>query len=244
MNNGFKCIIVDDEQDSIDLLIARLQLLFNNITISGAYLKWQEALQALRSQEADLVFMDISMPEKDGLELLKLVPETDAEIIFITAHEEYALSAFRAAAAGYILKPIDDVELSATVHKAIERLQHKRMAKQHQANIQSVKIGIPNNKGIDYINMQDIQYFETIHGYTKVVTKDADILSSFSIGKFKALIDSDHFYQVHRSYIVNLNYICRYKSTGELVMQNNKEIPVSKNFRDDFLGVFNTLSNK
>lgn len=244
MNNSFRCIIIDDEQDSIDLLIARLQLLFSNIVVTGTYLKWQEALQALRADEADLVFMDINMPEKNGLELLKLVPETNAEIIFITAHDEYALSAFRVAAAGYVLKPIDDVELSATVHKAMERLQHKKLARQHQAGIQSVKIGIPNNKGIDYINMQDIQYFETVQGYTKVVTKDTDILSSFSIGKFKAILDDAYFYQVHRSYIVNLNYIRRYKSTGEIVMQNNKEIPVSKNFRDDFLSVFNTLSNK
>lgn len=243
MNNNFSCIIVDDEQDAIDLLTARLHLLFKNVTITGAYVKWQEALSALRLGEPDLVFMDISMPEKSGLELLRLAPETDAEIIFITAHEQYALSAFRFAASGYILKPIDDIELSTAVNRALERLHNKKMAKYQPGN-QSVKIGIPNQKGIDYINIHDIQYFESVNGYTKVVTKDADILSSFSIGKFKAIIDDSYFYQIHRSYIVNLNYICRYLSSGEVVMQGNKELPVSKNLRDDFLNVFNTLSNK
>lgn len=239
MKNQLRCIIVDDEQDAIDLLSARLQLLFKEIIIAGTYLQWQEALPVLRSGQPDIVFMDISMPEKNGLDLLRLVPEINAEVIFVTAHEQYALSAFRLAASGYILKPVDDVELSAAVSKAAERLRHRKTA-----SGRPVSIGIPNHKGIDYVRMEDIQYFESVSGYTRVVTTDTDIFSSFSIGKFKAIANTDYFYQVHRSYIVNLNYIRRYLSSGEVVMQNDKEIPVSKNFREDFLSVFNTLSSK
>jgi two-component system LytT family response regulator len=244
MNHVFTCLIVDDEQDAIDLLCARLRLLYDKIDIIGTYTTWEAAINALRNQKADVLFMDVSMPGKTGIDLLRLLPGMESEIIFITAYEEYALVAFQFAASGYILKPIDDHELLAAVNVAIERNQNKKLAKYHSATGHSAKIGIPNAKGVDYIDMPDIQYFETVNGYTKVVTKDLDLLSSFSIGKFKPLLDARYFYQVHRSYIVNLNYIRKYQSNGEVVMSNNKEIPVSKNLRDEFLNLFHTVTNK
>jgi two-component system, LytTR family, response regulator len=112
------------------------------------------------------------------------------------------------------------------------------MRKSHPA-----KIGIPDSKGIVYVTVRDIHYLESMNGYTRVVTKDGAILSSFSIGKFVSLTTLANFYQVHRSYIINLNFVSRYRFAGDIVMQDNKEIPVSKTLRADFLNLFYLISS-
>lgn len=238
MSGIFTCIIIDDEPDAIELLAGQLELLFNNLEITGRYTKWEEALNALRKTEPDIVFMDISMPGKNGMELLRLIPESESEIIFVTAHEEYALKAFEFATSGYLLKPVDDVELLRSVQKAMQRVQKKKQAVQAQP----VKIGIPDSKGVTYVNIADIQYLEAVNGYTKVVINNNVLLSSFNLRKFIMVIDDKSFFQVHRSFVVNLAAVSRYKSTGEIVMQDQREIPVAKSIRQEFLNLFNMVS--
>lgn len=238
MKSNIKCIIVDDEQDAIELLSARLDMLYKNLEIAGCYTTWQAALNALQTIKPDIVFMDISMPGKNGMDLLRLVPMTEAEIIFITAYEEYALKAFEFNTSGYILKPIDDEELAHSVDKAINRTRNKR----NEEVQQPVKIGIPDSKGVTYVNITDIQYLEAVSGYTRVVLYDGVLLSSFNLGKFRTVIQSNIFFQVHRSYLVNLNAISRYKSTGEIVMRDQTEIPVAKSVRQEFLNLFSMVS--
>ena len=91
------------------------------------------------------------------------------------------------------------------------------------------------------MNIDDILYFESVNKYTKVVTKDHSVMSSYNLGEFKKIVD-ETFFQVHRSYIVNLQKIKRYESVGLLIMDDNMQIPVSKNIRAEFLNVFNKLS--
>lgn len=242
MLNNFTCIIVDDEQDAIELLTDRIGRLYKNITITGTYLNWEEALEALREQKSDLVLLDISMPGKNAIELLKLVPGLESEIIFVTAHEEYALDAFAFSASGYLLKPVDDADLFAALNKAIGRVQNKKLAKQSTNSSPHFtdKIGISNNHGIDYITIKDILYLESTNKCTKIVTAKSEFVSSLNLGKFQHLVDSHSFFQVHRSYIINLNYILRYETSGLVIMNNKKEIPVSRNVKNDFLKMFDS----
>src|SRR4051812_48500644 len=116
MENTFNCIVVDDEKNAASLLSNRIKSLFTEIEVVDIYSTWQTALAVLRSQSFDLVFMDVSMPGKNGMDLLRLIPGLDAEVIFVTAHEEYALKAFEFTPAGYLLKPVDDVELSEVIN--------------------------------------------------------------------------------------------------------------------------------
>ena len=243
MINNFTCIIVDDEQDSIELLSSRLEHLYRNIIVLSTYTTWHTALQALRTEKYDILFMDISMHEKNGISLLKLLPGLESEIIFVTAHDNYALDAFSFSATGYILKPIDDVELSFAIDKAIERIKHKKKALQPVvlATPLNKKIGIPNNLGIDYVNINDIMYLESIHKCTKIVTNTGEYTSSHNIGNFQNLIDQHSFFQVHRSYIINLNSIMRYESPLLVIMTNKKEIPISRSVKNNFLKLFNNI---
>jgi len=240
MKNNFSCIIVDDERDAVELLSDRIGHLYPNIVVATAKLNWGEALRALKENKYDLVFMDISLPGKNGIDLLKLVPQLESEIIFVTAHEEYALNAFSLAATGYILKPIDDEFFTAAVDKALERIENKRLATgPRPISTLSNKIGIPNKNGVDYVNVRDIIFLESTNKCTKVVTASAVYVSSQNLGKFKEVINDDSFFQVHRSYIVNLNFVLRYESTGVVILSNKMEIPVSRNVKNEFLKIFN-----
>lgn len=241
----YKCIIIDDEQDAIDLLSGRISQLFDNIEIAHTFTHWKEALSALRNNSYHILFIDISMPEKSGFDLLKLLPDIDAEIIFVTAHDNFALKAFSFSATGYILKPIDDGDLSAAVNTAIERINNKLAARKqsttqtsHSIPVAANKIRIPNNSGIDYVNVNDIIFLESVNKCTMIVTNTTKYTSSANIGTFKYLTDEYSFFQVHRAFIINLNSVVRYESSGIVVMRDKTEIPIARNIRQEFLQLF------
>ncbi|OJW82373.1 MAG: hypothetical protein BGO69_17455 [Bacteroidetes bacterium 46-16] len=236
-----RCIIIDDEPKAIDVLFERLKLLFPNIQVIGRYTDWKKGLEALRTTPVDLLFLDVSMPEKTGVDFLKLFPAMPFQVIFVTAHTEFAMDAIKFSATGYVLKPIDDYELSFAINKAIEKMKDSKSSAPVVLNSKR-KIGVPNIKGIDYLNIEDILYFESVNKYTKVVTKEYSIMSSYNLGEFKKIIDDAIFFQVHRSYIVNLNHVVRYETSGSITMEDNMQIPVSKSVRNDFIGLFNKIS--
>src|SRR4051812_7026606 len=103
MINKYNCIIVDDEPKAIAQLTQSITDLYTNLIISGTYTGWREALNALRQNETDIIFMDISMPQKNAMDILAMVPDLKSEVIFITAHSDFALQAFDFSAAGYLL---------------------------------------------------------------------------------------------------------------------------------------------
>ena len=242
MPNNFSCAIVDDEPKAIELLKECLKDLYTNIEIRGTYTTWNSALAVLREHQFDLLFLDVSMPGKTGMDLLSLLPGMKSEVIFITAHSEFALNAFRFFPTGYILKPIDDKELAVAVDKAMERIRHKRAALANVPLSVESKIGIPNNNGIDYLEINNILYLEATNKCTNIITRDGNLTSSYSLARFKNLVEKHTFFQVHRSFIVNLNCIKRYEANGSIFMLNGAEIPIAKNYRDDFLQHFHKVT--
>src|SRR5690606_4786615 len=164
---------------------------------------WRSALAGIKTTQPDILFMDISMPEKTGFDLLELLSNIHSEVIFVTAHTEYAIDAINFDVCGYVLKPINDKMLVKAIDRAIGRIEAKRKAISARNNTNR-KIGIPDDTGIRYVNIKDIVYCETSNRYTKVVTTDAEILSSYNIGRYHEILSDDIFYLIHRSFIVNL----------------------------------------
>lgn len=237
----FNCIVVDDEPDAIELLTSRLARLYDDMNIINTFSNWQQALNALRETKFDILYMDISMPGKTGINLLKLIQDVDFEIIFVTAHDNYALDAFNLSASGYILKPVDDAELKYATDKARERILNKKHALMASALANPKmpeKITIPHPNGFDYINYKDIVYLETILKGTRIVTVDDEINSSNPLNTFQFLIDNYSFFQTHRSYIINLDHILRYEVSGVIVMKNKAEIPLSRSVKADFMNIY------
>jgi two-component system LytT family response regulator len=237
-NTKYNCIIIDDEPKAIELLKTSLEELYTNINVIETFTSWKPALERLRSNGFDMLFLDISMPQKSGFDLLNLVPDLKCEVIFVTAHSEHTLDAFNHGATGYVMKPVSDVLLTKAVNRAIERIDLKRAAKESGTSSKKPKIGIPGTKGTDYIDADEILYMEATNRYTAVVKKQGKLLSSYSIGRYKALLENYSFCQVHRSFIVNLNHVNRYEHSGIIVMINGAEIPVSRQHKQDFLEKF------
>lgn len=241
------CIIIDDEPQAIDLLTEQLTTLYSEMEVVASYHHWNKALEGLRHQEADIIFLDISMNGKSGLDLVRCLPASvKSEVVFVTAFADYALDAFRLSAGGYVLKPIIETELIKTVDKVLSRVFDKRSASHGAVQTPSVvqKIGIPGVHAIDYINTSDIIFLEAVNSYTNVYTTERKLISSYNLQKFKHSLSAPMFFQVHRSYLVNLNHVKRYENIGLLVMDNEAEVPVSKNVRDTLLQMFNRVKGE
>ncbi len=240
MPNNISCIITDDEPKMVELLADTLAELYPEIEIKGKYTAWKQALSGIRTQNVDILFLDISMPEKTGFDLLELMPNLSAEVIFVTAHTEFAVDAFNFDVCGYVLKPINDKALVKAVDRAIARTLLKRKAAV-PAESKEIKIGIPDDGGIRYVNVNDIIYCESQNRYTRVVTTVGEITSSYNLGRYQETLTQDFFYQIHRSFIINLNHVSRYDTSGFAVMNNGTEIPVSKTHREVFLQMFHRV---
>lgn len=244
MDSNYSYIIIDDEAKAIALLQNAVSKNCPDLFCVGTYSSATEALKVLREGNFDLLFLDISIPQKTGIKLLELVPELDCELIFVTAYEEHALKAYNFSPTGYILKPINFTKLIAAVKKATKHLQDKKLAERYTSEKMfhhNGKIGIKNSRGLDYINVNDILFLKAVSRYTKVVTTDKEYTSSNNLGKFRPVIEQYNFYSVHRSYIINIDKVKRYESNGIVFMEGGYEIPVAKGSRESFLHLFDRI---
>jgi len=242
MKSTIKSIIVDDEIFAIDLLKDSLRDINNQIEIVGCYTTWEAASNGLKQNSCDLLFMDISIHGRNSMGLLQSLPQLNCEIIFVTAYSNFALSAFQFPTSGYILKPINEVELRRALDNALSRISHKSLTPAPSVNPHfQYKIGIPDNKAINYIDMRRIIYLEALNTYTKVVTIDGEFISSYNIGRFRDILPQSIFFPAHRSYIVNLNLVRRYETSGLIITDNDQKIPVSRNHRDELLHLFTRI---
>lgn len=229
----YKCILIDDEPKALKLLELALNQLFPDLKIVGKYIDWKDGLQAIRETDFDILFIDISMPEKTGFEMLSLIPLVDFEIVFITAFSEFALKAFDFGASGYILKPLDEESLIKVVSRILNRIKD---TKGHAREVNHFGLlGVRHNKGVDYIDVKDIIYFEAQKRCTKIVTVTYSSMTSNNLGFYKDITASYGFFlQIHRSFIVNLFYISKYINDGTVLLKNSNILPVSKSYRQNF----------
>lgn len=195
-------------------------------------------MEVMRITTADIIFLDISIEGRSGLDLLKVVPDVAGEVIFVTAYSEYALDAFKTVATGYLVKPYSDAELCNTVNKAMDRIRHKRLASSAPPQqVVSGKVAVRSGYGVSYFEPADIIYMEAMKDCTRVVTRSGQVVSSNNIGKYSNLLEDGSFFKVHRSYIVNIKAIVRYESSGLVILSNNAKVPVARNMRDGLLAL-------
>ena len=243
MPNDLTCIIVDDEVKTGKLLSDMLLQLYPEMEQVGVCNTWDSALASIKINKPHILFLDISMPEKTGFELLELMPGLKSEIIFVTAHSEFAIDAFEYDVCDYIVKPVSHKKLFKSVTRAIKRLEEKGIfIEEPIQSLHNSKIGVPDTSGVKYINVNDIVYLESVNGCAKVVMKDGALTSSYHLSRFYEALDKRYFVQVHRSYIVNINHVTRYDSSGLVVMDTESSIPVSRNHKEEFLNLIGKIT--
>jgi two-component system LytT family response regulator len=242
-------ILIDDERKALAILKNKLERLCPNVIIIGETQNPKEGIELINRLKPQLVFLDVAMPEMSGFELLATFENPTFEIIFATAFDNYAIEAIKNCAIGYLVKPVDNKDLIETVNKAIQNVEDKSALQKNRQLIENLgtptfqdkKIVIPCQEGLEFVKIADIIHCEGDNGYTNIHFQSRkSILSSHSIGHFNKLLENKSFYLVHKSHLINMDYIDKYLNEGYVVLSNNSKIPVSRNRRNDFI---NSLKN-
>jgi two-component system, LytTR family, response regulator len=225
----FNAIIIDDERNIREALESLLELNCPEIHICGSVGSAEEGRKLLASYRVDIIFLDISMPTEDGFSFLDSIPKENYGIIFTTAFEEYALKALKANAIDYLLKPIDPSELKGAIAKAIQyhilrnsniNIQevYYESLKNLQTNLHSSekpisKITVSEQFGFKMVNVSDLMYLVADNNYTVLhIAGGSSIVATRNLGEFERILDNPQFYRIHKSVLVNVNYLAGFSS--------------------------------
>lgn len=242
-----KAIIIDDEFVSRNVLKKLINLHCANVEIVRECTDADEGRQAIEEIAPQLVFLDISMPGKSGLQMLRELPEIRFEVIFVTAFHEYTIQAIRYSAIDYLLKPVDRKELEDAVERATRKIEEAPEKVPVQAflhnlmqvnNQQDMQLCVPGIKGFQIINIRDIIYCEADNTYTHIYMADGKkLISSRTLGDYENLLKSASYFRIHKSWLINLRHLKEYRRTdgGTAVMDNGRELEVSKRKREPFV---------
>jgi two-component system, LytTR family, response regulator len=247
-----KALIIDDEADGRNALRIAIERYFPEVSVKGIYESAEKGLEAIRISSPDLVFLDVQMPYMSGFDLLKKVSPFQFEVIFVTAHDQYAIKAIRFSALDYLLKPVDIDDLRAAIEKAKERLHLKNTHHQYQSvfhNIQHKsgkveRLAIPTQGGIDFFNTADIIFCEATGSYTQLImTNKQKQLVSRNLKDFESFLTDSGFCRVHHTYLINLRHVQKYirGEGGYVIMTDNHCVDISRRKKEEFLQLLDKI---
>jgi two-component system LytT family response regulator len=241
-----KAIIVDD--DSISRMVLReiLKKTIENVELLGEAGSVEEGVVMIERLSPDLIFLDISMPDGTGFDLLDRLKKIDFKIIFITAYSEYAIKAFKYSAFDYIVKPINIEELAKAINRIprIKKVENKVAVNELKANLLSHSdhvpktIALPELNGFAIITVDKIVRCEGMRNYTRIIFKDdVEKVVSRTLLEFENLLTPLGFIRIHRSHLVNLANVVRYiKAQGGMVeLKTGELLKVSPKHKEDLL---------
>lgn len=224
-NKLYKCLIVDDETLARQLIQTHLKQ-FQSIEIVQSFSSAIEAKEYLKSNNVDIIFLDIQMPKLTGIDLLKSLTNPP-KVIFTTAYSEFALEGYELNIIDYLLKPITFERFDKAVNKVIEILNVENSTKTtNSTEVQEKSIVIKSSHQLIKIDVDNILYIEALHKYIKIVTIEKNYTTLFSMNAIEKELPSTQFYRCHRSYIVNLNKV-NLIDGNQLIIDKHK-IPISK----------------
>lgn len=226
------CAIIDDEPLAAKLLetyVSKTPFL----ELAGSYASAVEAMGGLREQPVDLLFLDIQMPELNGLEFARLVG-SDTRIVFTTAFSQYAIDGYKVDALDYLLKPVSYADFLTTARKALEWFERTAAATRDAAGTVPAdgSFFVKSDYKLVRIRLDDIRYVEGLKDYVKIylVSASRPVLSLMSMRAIEQYLPDETFRRVHRSYIVNLDKV-EVLERGQIVF-GDKYIPVSDSYKD------------
>lgn len=240
-------ILVDDEIKSLNSLVLLLRKNCAQVDVIATCSDAVAAQEKINELRPDLLFLDISMPGKNGIELMQELTSHVPEVIFVTAYDDYMLQAFKFSAVDYLLKPIDETDLIEAVDRAFTRISKKKKMEgmevlmhnlRPQLQTHEIKLCIPSQYGFEVILLQDVIYCEANSSYTKFyLPNKKQVVTSKTIKEYEYLLADNFFVRVHRSYLINLRHVKEYRrgEEGSITMTNGQEIKVSKRKKEHFL---------
>jgi two-component system LytT family response regulator len=242
-------LIVDDEPLARENLRLLLQLYCPEVNIVAEAKNYKEAMIALSHFAVELMFVDIEMPGKSGIELVEDYPTNNTQVIFVTAHNEYAIKAFRLSAIDYILKPIVPEDLKAAVAKCMAHMSNRVSKTQLELYRESKeskleRIALPTQQGLDIYELANITHFEADESYCHVHFLDGtQQLICRKLGEVEEALQQAGFLRVHKSGLIQLKHIVKYikGEGGQVVLKNGATVDVSRRKKDELLSHLHRL---
>lgn len=238
-----KCLIVDNDTLIREGLRKMLEQFCPNVQKIIEAESIEKGIEVLKLYEPDLIFLDVELDDGFGFDLLQKIGNYQFQVIFITAHNKYAVNAFRYSAIDFLLKPIDPDELVEAVHKAENSLEKSNYLKQLEIlhkefkniNSEERRLVLKDAESIHFIKISDIIRCEADGAYTRFIIENAhSILVSKSMKEYEDILLKNNFIRCHNSHIVNGNKIVRMdkQDGGQLILSNQEIIPVSFRKKD------------
>lgn len=239
MEEKLRSVIVDDELNARENLNIIIKDFCPDVDVVAIAASAEEAREVIAKESPDVVFLDIAMPVEDGFSLLKSFPERKFSVVFTTAHNEFALQAFKQNAVDYLEKPINIEDLKNAVEKVHQyqktgenRTQESIDELLRESTSHTDKITIPTKSGFVIVHNQDVVSLEASDNYTIINLADGrQHISSKTIKVFEDNLNPDVFFRVHKSHIINAKYHLKEFSRNEgnfVKLSNNKYVPVSR----------------
>lgn len=235
-----KLVIVDDEVNALKSLEWEIQNFSKDFEIIATFTNPEEAISYIRKNVVDCVFVDIEMPQMDGLQFLRSFGCRDFLAVIVTAYAQYAIQAIKEEAFDYLLKPIDTEDLTVTLDKIKNKIIQEKQLQPAILNKLNSKIPISTNGKILYVNPKKIVYCEGDGNYTKIFLECGDsIYITKKIKEIQEILPQDLFFRVHNSFIINITMVKEFlKTDSYVILENDKKIPVSRNKKNTFLDIF------
>ena len=236
-----KCAIVDDEPLAVELIASYVEKI-PFLELCGKYSNATDALHGIGEQPVDLIFLDIQMPELNGLELSKMLPE-NTRIVFTTAFNQYAVDGFRVNALDYLLKPISYADFLEACNKAKQWFQLTQQSDQPavpRADDEPTSIFVKSEYKLLQINFDDIRYIEGLKDYVKIYTEQSQhpILSLMNMKAIEQMLPASRFIRVHRSFIVQKSKIREIERNR--IVFGDVYIPIGDSYKQAFQDFINS----
>lgn len=239
-----EAVIVDDEIKALQSLTWELTNFSDEINVSASFTNPFEALEYLKTNTPDCLFLDIEMPTMDGFQFIQKLTNKNFPVVITTAYNQYALKALKNEAIDYLLKPIDTDDLQETIGK-IKKFNNRNITAEkleqilinHNSKSINKKITLNTDGKLLFLESDEILYAESDGNYSTIFLTDGQkIVLTKKLKEVNTLLPEDSFFRIHNSYIINLNKIKEFlKTDGYVVLKSNHKIPVSRQKKSDFL---------
>lgn len=226
------CLIVDDEPLARQGMISLIEEI-SNLEILGQFSNAPAALEFIKSNHVDLIFLDIQMPRVTGLEFAEQIPESTL-VIFTTAYAKYAIKSYELDAIDYLLKPIDKERLKKAIAKAET---YKKMLSEGDA-INTLEgstndfLFIKSDRRYYKISFRDIRFIEGLKDYVVIYTATQKLITAMNLKTIHSRITANNFIRVSKSYVINMDYIDSFDSYT--IYMGESEIPIGEVYKKDF----------
>ncbi|GAB3023063.1 LytR/AlgR family response regulator transcription factor [Spirosoma pulveris] len=246
-----KALLIDDESPNLDNLQLLLGTYCPQVHICGTALNAEAAQRLVYTHQPDLLFLDIQMPQQNGFDLLRSLPDHNFEVIFVTAYDQYAIQAMRFAAVDYLLKPVDIGELQAAVDRAGKQRRLKVQNQQLENLLDLLKTGHTNEeqrialataKETRFVKTSEIIRCQSSNNYTTFYLNNGEsLLVCRPIYEYDDLLKSHDFIRCHQSHLVNKAFVRSWKKEfGDfLLLTDGTELPISRGKKDELKKALN-----